>query len=99
MNGTNQLTTDGLEKNPIMDMFHELSHGFDADNGWMDNRDENGLSRNEWQANSRENYTRKELGFKYRILHGGGVFPNGEIDPSQKGVIIILNDKPVELTW
>lgn len=98
MEGQDQLTTNGIEKNPIVDLAHELIHAFEANNGWMDDRVENNLSRNEWQASYGENVIRYELGYGYNTIYSGKSSPDGTLDPDF-GYRLLKNEKPIEPSW
>ena len=59
-------TTNGISSNFTTSLAHELFHGLDANRGLLDNRLEQGLKRDEWQAVYRENNLRQQLGLPLR---------------------------------
>ncbi|WP_164714155.1 DUF6443 domain-containing protein [Chitinophaga rhizosphaerae] len=56
----------GQNNNPITNLMHELFHGRDANRGLTDDRDHNGLNRDEWQASYKENIVRQQMGLPLR---------------------------------
>ncbi len=57
--GTIPFNTDGTpicvvggysQRNPTVDLFHEMAHGFDSDMGLLNALDHNGVRKQEWQA-------------------------------------------------
>ncbi len=67
--GSLLLTTEGLQCNPTTDLAHELFHAEDSHFGKLDNRKEQGVKRDEWQAVYKENLLRKELGLPLRTYY------------------------------
>jgi RHS repeat-associated protein len=59
-------TTNGQQRNGMIDLAHELFHGLDANRGLLDNRKEQGVTRSEWQAVYRENILRGQLNLPLR---------------------------------
>jgi RHS repeat-associated protein len=59
-------TTNGQQRNGITDLGHELFHGLDANRGLLDTREEQGVSRSEWQAVYRENIFRGQSNLPLR---------------------------------
>ena len=59
-------TTKGVIKNSSTDLAHELFHALDSNRGLLDNKEENMLSRTEWQACYRENILRSQLNYPIR---------------------------------
>lgn len=88
---------DGQDNNPTTNLMHELFHGEDANNGLLDNRLENGLKRDEWQATYRENIVRQQMGAPTRAYYlsqdNGGV-----ITPLAPSVIDASNN-PIMPSW
>lgn len=64
-------TTDGVDNIPTLGLFHELSHGIDANNGIWDNTKINGMKMTEWNACSKTNQVRKDLGYPMQTMYGG----------------------------
>ena len=93
------VTTAGLTVSPEADLAHELSHGFDANNGLADDRKEGGLSRSEWQAVYNENSIRQELHLPLRKYY------DAKIDGSTNQVISHGSDmltpaqEPIKPFW
>jgi RHS repeat-associated protein len=52
--------------NTTVNLFHELSHGRDANRGLLDTRLNNGLARDECQASFKENIIRRQMGLPLR---------------------------------
>lgn len=97
--GYSQITEGGFVNSPVANLIHELCHASDSNNGRMDSRDHNGLSRNEWQASYRENLIRKEKGLGYRLSYGGEVDQYGTWN--RKTGIKMLDKKglPIKPAW
>ena len=92
-------TTDGGVTNPIMDLAHEMFHAMDANRGLMDDRKENNVSRNDWQAVYNENILRHQMGqplrthYKEDIRSGIGIYIGGG------GPSMLENGKPIAPWW
>ena len=71
-------TTSGSKKNSTTDLAHELFHGLDANRGLLDDRDEQGVKRSEWQATYRENVLRSQLGMPLRTHYINLLDTNGK---------------------
>ncbi len=76
--GTILSTTSGSKKNSTTDLAHELFHGLDANRGLLDDRDEQGVKRSEWQATYRENVLRSQLGMPLRTHYINLLDTNGK---------------------
>ena len=63
--------TDGVDNIPLLGLFHELSHGIDANNGIWDNTKFDGLGMTDWTACSKTNQVRKDLGYPMQTMYGG----------------------------
>ena len=75
-------TTSGEGINEVTDLAHEMFHGLDANRGLLDDRLEQEVKRDEWQATYRENLLRSQLGkplrTHYRVsVDIDGVFQGG----------------------
>ena len=64
--GTIIPTTNGGKINAIIDLSHELFHAKDANHGMLDDRLENGVTRQEWQAVYNENVIRGQMNLPLR---------------------------------
>lgn len=83
--GTSIQTTDGMKRDAVIDLAHEMFHALDANNGMLDDRREFGVKRSEWQATYRENIFREELGKPLRTNYRHSIDENGRkrgIEPS-----------------
>jgi hypothetical protein len=50
-----------VDNNTSINLFHELSHGADANKGLTDSRAVDGIERSEWQASFNENIIRSQM--------------------------------------
>jgi hypothetical protein len=64
--GTTLPIVGGTGRNGTTDLAHEMFHGRDANQGMLDNRVYNGISRKEWSAVYGENMVRSQLGMALR---------------------------------
>jgi RHS repeat-associated protein len=86
-NGDNVWVTGGVQdNNPTTNLFHELGHAVDDNEGLRDDRVPDpsypALNRSEWQATYRENIIRQQLGLSLRTNYlsadtGTGQIPYG----------------------
>ena len=86
-----------LDNNPTMNLLHELFHARDGNRGLMDDRNENGIKRNEWQASYKENIVRQQMGLPlreyYREQNNAGV-----VTPLAPKLLDATNN-PIRPTW
>lgn len=69
-NGTDLVTTGGVEANPVMDLIHEvLGHAALAAKGETRGWDIKGLHQSEWQATHVENDMRAAAGLSLRLFY------------------------------
>ncbi|WP_249030965.1 M91 family zinc metallopeptidase, partial [Flavobacterium columnare] len=59
-------TTAGMKTNATIDLSHEMFHALDSNRGMLDDRRENGVKRDEYQAVFRENNLRGQLNLPLR---------------------------------
>lgn len=78
-------TTNGLKRNPTVDLAHELFHAQDTNNGRLSEEEYNYLSINEWRASYNENLFRKQIGTSLRTLYKS-------VDQNKKQHIVPLLD-------
>jgi len=91
-------TSDGMKRDAVIDLAHEMFHALDANNGMLDDRRESGVKRSEWQATYRENILRGELGKPLRTNYRHSVDENGVkrgIEPS----MLDSSNKNVKPVW
>ncbi|WP_370576681.1 M91 family zinc metallopeptidase [Myroides sp. WP-1] len=91
-------TKDGMKRDAVIDLAHEMFHALDANNGMLDDRRESGVKRSEWQATYRENILRKELGKPLRTNYRHSIDENGikrGIEPS----MLDSSNKNVKPVW
>ena len=67
----------GLVNSP-MDLAHEMFHGRDANRGLMDDREYEGIERNDWSAVYSENILRGQLGIQLRTHYKTAIDPSGK---------------------
>jgi RHS repeat-associated protein len=95
--GDNVWVVGGQDNNPTMNLFHELFHGRDDNRGLNDTRNENGITRNEWQASYKENIVRQQKGLPlreyYREQNNSGV-----VTPLAPKLLDATNN-PIRPTW
>ena len=70
-------TTNGMQTNGTTDLAHEMFHALDANRGLLDDRQESGVKRSEWQAVFRENNLRSEIGKPLRNFYQSTIDENG----------------------
>ena len=87
--GSNKVTNS-----PTTNLMHELFHGRDANRGLLDNRLNNGLKYDEWQATYKENIVRQQMGLPlreyYRVQDNAGVItglPPRMLDASNNPIL------------
>lgn len=91
-------TTDGGQVCPTTDLAHEMFHALDANRGRMDERIENGISRNDWQAVYHENTLRGQMNLPLRTHYGKVIRSNGEF-VGGRGEMMISEGKPIKPSW
>jgi len=95
--GASVWTMKGYQSNATTNLGHELFHAYDANNGLMDGRIEDGLKRNEWQASYRENLLRGQLKLPYREYYKSQS-NNGVISPMAPRILDV-NNNPIRPSW
>lgn len=91
-------TTEGGRINAITDLAHELFHAKDANHGLLDDRQENGIKRCEWQAVYGENMLRKEMKVPLRKYYGIEVDSNNKYIGGT-GTKMIKAGEPIKPWW
>ena len=89
-------TVNGMQTNAITDLAHEMFHALDSNRGLLDDRLENDVKRDEWQAVYRENILRSQLGNPLRNFYQHEIDEDGVksgIGPSMLSPSN-TNDKP-----
>lgn len=88
---------------PTTNLAHELGHASDANKGWSDNREINGLSRDERRASYFENQIRGALNLPFRSSYGRASGPVNLLTPIPITSNITLNlptpTPPPSVTW
>ena len=91
-------TTKGGQVCAITDLAHEMFHALDANQGLMDDRNENGIPRKDWQAVYHENIIRGQLGLPLRTHYRKQMTSNGEF-VGGSGEMMISRGKPIKPSW
>ena len=91
--GTTIPTTAGVKVNAIVDLAHEMFHAKDANHGLLDDREEYGIKRSEWQAVYNENIFRTQMGYPLRIHYVRDEHGNGLVTE------MLRNGKPIKPWW
>ena len=91
--GTTISTTAGVKVNAIVDLAHEMFHAKDANHGLLDDREEYGIKRSEWQAVYNENIFRTQMGYPLRIHYVRDEHGNGLVTE------MLRNGKPIKPWW
>ena len=91
-------TENGGQINSTSDLFHEMSHAFDAFHGMLDNTKFEELKKEEWQAVYRENLFRHEFKLPlrthyYPVINIVGKFIGGT------GPYMLKEGKPLKPSW
>lgn len=84
-----------LGTRPTTNLAHELFHGWEADQGLLDNRPINGLKRSEGRAVFYENMMRRAMNFPYRESYNLRTGPVPTLDASGQPI----NVPPPSITW
>jgi RHS repeat-associated protein len=96
--GTYLPTTAGRQKNAITDLAHELFHGLDANRGLLDDRQEQGVHRSEWQATYNENILRGQLNAPLRT-HYRITFDSIGLIKGLPPAMLDSSQQPIRPSW
>jgi hypothetical protein len=97
--GTPIPTTNGIQSNGVTDLAHELFHALDANRGLLDDRNESGVKRSEWQAVYRENILRIQLGHPLRTHYIKKTDPSGNVLEGTGPRMINSGNAPILPPW
>lgn len=92
-------TTNGGQINPITDLAHEMFHALDSNRGLLDDRRDNGVKRDEWQAVYRENILRGQLNEPLRTHYIKSVDSSGNFIGGTGVRMITPTNQPLLPTW
>ena len=92
-------TLNGSGVNGTTDLAHEMFHGLDANRGLFDNRVDQGIERNEWQAVYRENLLRSQLGSPLRTHYIKAVDANGNFLGGSGTRMLTPANQPILPNW
>ena len=98
-NGAILPTLLGGKINAATDLAHEMFHALDANRGLLDDRDENGIKRSEWQAVYRENILRGQLSLPLRTHYKTVKDITGDFVGGDGPNMLDANNKPIFPIW
>lgn len=96
--GTIIPTTKGGTVNDIIDLSHEMFHAKDANHGMLDDRIENGIRRDEWQAVYNENILRGQMGLPLHTHYKSRQDDNG-LYLGGAGPSMLNEGQPIKPWW
>ena len=76
-----------------------MFHGRDANRGLLDNRLDQGLKRDEWQASYKENLVRQQLGQPIRTHYKTGLDATTGVASPYAPRIVDSKNVPIKPSW
>ncbi len=92
-------TLNGSGANGTTDLAHEMFHALDSNRGLLDNRIEQGIKRDEWQAVYRENLLRSQLGSPLRTHYIKTIDANGNFIGGSGARMLTPANHPILPNW
>ena len=97
--GTPIWTTAGIRYDQQTDLAHEMSHAFDASYGLLNDKLEQGIKKDEWQAVYRENLIRSQLNLPLRTNYLDQVDQAGTVIGPYPPYMLNANGEPIRPSW
>ncbi|MDR0863365.1 MAG: hypothetical protein LBO74_00340, partial [Candidatus Symbiothrix sp.] len=92
-------TLNGGMANATTDLAHEMFHALDANRGLLDDRIDQGIKRNEWQAVYRENVLRSQLNIPLRTHYIKAIDSNGRFIGGSGARMLTPTNRPLLPIW
>ena len=92
-------TIQGMQRNGMMDLAHEMFHALDANRSLLNQSRVQEIQKSEWQAVYRENITRSELRLPLRTHYKVAQTPDGNRIGGAGPLILTPDGLPIKPFW